>query len=376
MRKHRNNVLKVRALRTRQGGEIAVYSFFLPGSELLNVASISRVARDEKQSLVGFQRKEIKNHVKKIVEFLDSGPVIFPNAIILALSNDVTFSRARGIRPAGLVDSAEMGTLSIPIFGDGREVAWIVDGQQRSLALARAKNNAIPVPVVGFVCEDVERQREQFILVNKAKPLPVRLINELLPEVSVYLPRDLALRKIPSELCNILNQDPASPFHNLIRRASSAGTNGGVVTDTALINVMKNSIRSPLGALATFKVGPGGHADIEGMYRLMLLFWGAAKEVFPHAWGLSPTKSRLMHSAGIEAMGYLMDRILIRAYGFHDPAEHVHFSLRRIVPHCRWTEGAWERLGLEWNQVQNVTRHIRLLADFLIHADYEESRKP
>jgi hypothetical protein len=35
--------------------------------------------------------------------------------------------------------------------------------------------------------------------VNKAKPLPTRLINELLPETrSVLLPRDLSARRIPS----------------------------------------------------------------------------------------------------------------------------------------------------------------------------------
>ena len=54
------------------------------------------------------------------------------------------------------------------------------------------------MPVVGFVSPDLETQREQFILVNKAKPLPTRLINELLPEVSVILPRDLAARQLPS----------------------------------------------------------------------------------------------------------------------------------------------------------------------------------
>lgn len=313
--------------------------------------------------------------MKKITEFIDSGPVIFPNAIILALSTDVAFLRARGARPSGLTETAEMGTLSIPIWGDGRETAWIVDGQQRSLALARAKNNGIPVPVIGFVCEDVERQREQFILVNKAKPLPVRLINELLPEVSIHLPRDLAVRKIPSELCNALNQDPSSPFYNLIKRVSFEGTKGGIITDTALINVMKNSIRSPLGALSPFKAGPGGHADIKGMYQALLLFWGSVKETFPKAWGLPPTESRLMHSAGIEALGYLMDRVVTRAYSFTNPAEHVKESIRRIAPRCHWTDGVWEQLGLEWNQVQNVSRHIRLLADYLIHVDYEESRR-
>ena len=97
------------------------------------------------------------------------------------------------------------------------------------------------------------------------------------------------------------------------------------------------------------------------MYELLVTFWTAVKNAFPDAWGKDPRQSRLMHSAGIEAMGYLMDRIVTRAYGFPDPAGHVRSSLRRIAPHCRWTEGEWERLGLEWNQVQNVTRHIRLV---------------
>ena len=35
--------------------------------------------------------------------------------------------------------------------------------------------------------------------------------------------------------------------------------------------------------------------------------------VFPEAWGRPPTESRLMHSAGIEAMSLLMDRIMSRA---------------------------------------------------------------
>ena len=58
-------------------------------------------------------------------------------------------------------------------------------------------------------------QREQFILVNKAKPLPTRLINELLPEVSAMLPRDLNARRLPSELCNLLNRDSAVALSQL-----------------------------------------------------------------------------------------------------------------------------------------------------------------
>jgi len=36
---------------------------------------------------------------------------------------------------------------------------------------------------------------------------------------------------------------------------------------------------------------------------------------------------------------------------------------------CRWTEGSWDELGgLKWNEVQNVPRHINLLANVLVRA--------
>ncbi|MEN6440776.1 MAG: DGQHR domain-containing protein DpdB [Syntrophobacter sp.] len=364
----------VPAVRTTQSGDVDVYAFFIPGADILRIASISRISRDEEEALQGFQRKEIKNHVRGIVEFLDQGPVLFPNAIILALSSEVEFIQARGKRPDEIKDFAAMGRLKIPVRDNGQPVAWIVDGQQRALAFSKTSNNQIPVPVVAFVSEDLNIQREQFILVNKARPLPSRLINELLPEVAAYIPRDLAPRRIPSELCNILNQDPNSPFYKMIKRSSAEDEPEAVIIDTALINVMKQSIKHPLGALAPFKAGEGGMSDLDGMYRTMLMYWTAVKETFPESWGKPPTESRLMHSAGIEAMGYLMDRIMSRVLGSSDVQRQVRESLARIAPFCAWTKGTWQPLGLRWNEIQNTPRHIRTLADLLIQYDYQGVR--
>src|SRR3954453_16098393 len=251
-RKKRTEAIAVRALRTTQGSAVNVFSFFIKGSEIARVAEISRISREDDDSLKGFQRKEIQNHVRGIVQYLDRGDVLFPNAIILALSPKVDFKQSRGPTPGGIADVAQIGTLSIPIREEGRRVAWIVDGQQRSLALSRTKNANISVPVVAFISGDIDTQREQFILVNKARPLPVRLINELLPEIGVQLPRDLGIRKIPSELCNLLNRDPKSPLFQLIRRMSQEDSKSAVIIDTALIKVMRNSINNPLGALALY----------------------------------------------------------------------------------------------------------------------------
>jgi DGQHR domain-containing protein len=365
----------VRAVRTRQGAGVDVFAFFLPGPTVLQVADIARVHRDENVgSLHGFQRPEIRSHVKQIADFLDHGPVLFPNAIILALAPEIEFRSSRGPAPEGLIEIAQSGTLTIPVRAEGKRAAWIVDGQQRSLALARTKNRDIVVPVIGFVSADIETHREQFILVNKAKPLPARLINELLPETSAFLPRDLSVRRIPSELVNWLNRRPGSPFRDLVRRISDGDEAKGVVVDSALITAIKGSLNSPLGVLSPHKIDANGAPDLEAMYQQLVVFWGAAREAFPDAWGLPPTKSRLMHSAGIQAMGYLMDRLLARTLGATDQSKAVVAALRAIRPRCAWTEGAWEGLGLGWDEVQSVPRHIRGLADLLIRLDYEASR--
>jgi len=365
--------LVVHALRTEQKVGVDTFACFLPGSSIMEIADISRVSRDDQDHLKGFQRKEILNHVKSIVEYLDQGDVIFPNAIILALSPEVTFKQKRGTKNNDVVGKAEAGTLHIPKRGEGDRVAWIVDGQQRSLALSKTSNSDFPVPVIAFVCHELETQREQFILVNKAKPLPSRLISELLPEVGTLLPRDLSARKLPSEICNQLNRDPNSPFYKMIRRMSDEHTDA-VITDTAIEKVIQRNLRPPFGALNQYKGLGGEPSDIDGMYRMLVMYWRAIKEIFPEAWGKPTTQSRLMHSAGIRCMGTLMDQIMMRADGMRNPEGEIRASLERLAPHCRWLDGTWEGLGWRWNEIQSTTSHINKLSDLLGRLDRELTR--
>ena len=371
----KENSLVVRAVHTQQGMGTDVFAFFLYGSDLSRIADISRITRDDGE-LKGFQRKEIRSHVNAIIEFLDSGPVLFPNAIILALSSEVDYRNARGSKPDGMIDVADAGTLSIPLRPEGERVAWIVDGQQRSLALARAKDNKVPVPVIAFVSSNLETQREQFILVNKARPLPTRLINELLPEVNTFLPRDLSARKAPSELCNALNCVTHSPFFRLVRRASDGPDEEGVVTDTALIEAIRQNLKPPLGALSQFRRSGSDASDAEAMLRSLILYWSAVRDSFPEAWGRPPAVSRLMHSAGIRVMGALMDQIMLRADSSSDPETEIRASLKRLTPHCAWTQGMWGGLGCSWGEVQSTHRHISRLTDHLIRVDRALARPP
>ncbi len=359
----------LRALHTTQGEGLDVFAFFIKGSDIVKIADLSRIERDDDETLKGFQRPEIRSHVKGIADYISKGNVLFPNAIILAMSPQVRFVASRGTKSSGDEGLSQSGTLTIPIYKEGQRVAWIVDGQQRSLALAQVRKNEIVVPVVGFVSDNITMQREQFILVNKAKPLPNRLINELLPETTgITLPRDLAARKVPSEICNLLNRDPSSPFFRLIKRPSDKGSSPAVITDSAIVTMVRNSINNPLGALAPYKANGREGADVETMYRLLTNFWSSVRAAFPQAWGKDPKQSRLMHSAGIISMGVLMDRIYARLSGNEDDLKAVQQELSRVVSSCKWTSGTWESLGLGWNEIQNTPRDIKKLQDALVRA--------
>lgn len=377
MKPKRQLLLRRRALRIKQDPEHPLYLFSLTGDELLQLADISRISRDDEGKLIGYQRPEVRRHIENIVEYLNSGNVIFPNSVIIALSSDVVFKESRGPK----VDEgiAVSGTLEIPLPQNGDpKPAWIVDGQQRTMALTHCRRRGLHVPVNAFVADDVELQRDQFLRINSTKPLPKGLIDELLPEVTTVLPATLAARKAPSALCDMLNQDPESPFLGLIRR-SSAGTGKkgqAVVTDTVVIQMLQESFGSPSGALFPFRNLATGVTDFGSVRSVLFTYWGAVRDTFPEAWGLKPERSRLMHGAGMRAMGRLMDRVMSAVdVDRTGAADLVRGELERVRPHCRWTGGSWEELGgLKWNELQNLPSHIRMLSNFLVRT-YVSSRK-
>jgi hypothetical protein len=177
----------------------------------------------------------------------------------------------------------------------------------------------------------------------------------------------LAARKVPSGLCNTLNRDPKSPFFGLIRRASDRQKSDAVITDTAVITAIKNSINNQLGALAPFKANGRDGADVETMYRILVTYWSAVRSVFPDAWGKDARQSRLMHAAGLISMSVLMDKIYARLSPDAN-GDMVRAEIEKVAPACRWTKGTWESLGTAWNEVQNTPQDIKKLQAALVRA--------
>ena len=359
-----------RALLVRQSEGVPIYLLALTAEELDQIAEISRVSRDESGELIGYQRPEVRKHVDSIVDYLDSDDPVFPNAIILSLSSRCRFTRSRGPNVDDGVVAA--GSLEIPIPGDGEpRPAWIVDGQQRTLALQRAKNRAFPVPVAAFVADTVEAQRDQFVRINSAKPLPAGLVTELLPKIAAPINPHLAMRRIPSALVDQLNQQADSPFAGLIKRSSMSTEDRrqAVITDTSLVKALEEALQSPSSCLFPYRNIATGETDVDGIWAVLLAYWNGVQDTFPDAWGLPAGKSRLMHGVGIRSMSRLMDRVMSTIDPTADDATaRVRTELDLIADQCAWTEGRWEDLGIGWNQLQNVPRDIKVLSNFLIRS--------
>jgi DGQHR domain-containing protein len=372
--KTRLKFIERKALRVIQESGQQLYLLCLTGDEVLQIAGVSRVSRDDSGKIIGYQRAEVRKHVKEIADYLKTPGMILAHPLILSFGSQVKFISSRGQKTTDGLSVA--GMLRIPYSkSQENKPAWIVDGQQRALAISQLKDKTFPVPICAFVADDIELQRDQFLRINNTKPLPRGLVTELLPEVSTSLPPNLALRKVPSAICEMLNREDSSPFKGLIRRTSTpvAERAKAVISDGIVVKMIADSLTHTSGCLFPYRNVATGETDHQGIWAVLHLFWTAVRETFPDAWAKPSTKSRLMHGIGIRSMGKLMDRIM----GSIDPRDKnagklVRLELQVIAPHCHWTSGRWDALGgVSWNELQNLHKHLSMLSNFLIRTHFE-----
>jgi DGQHR domain-containing protein len=350
----------------RQGRDRVLFAFAVDGKRVEDFAVVSRISRDEEKRIVGYQRPELIPHIAEIRAYLESANPMLPNPVVVAFAPIVRFEPFAAYDKRSDLPSVP-GEIVIPLpTHDTRKAGWIVDGQQRLAAIREAAVKGFPVWVIGFVaCSDSE-QREQFILVNNTKPLPKGLVYELLPATETRLPAMLDKRRFPVSLLDRLNLDTDSPLKGRIKTQTMPE---GFIKDDSLVKMIENSLSD--GVLyRLWGRGEKPSARQTGtMLRVLKAFWSSVAAVFPDAWGKKPNTSRLLHGAGVIAMGLLMDTIADRLRATGIPTEEqFRTDLTAMKPVCRWTDGHWE-FGpgnlCKWNEVQNTSKDIQVLANHL-----------
>lgn len=275
------------AIKARQSAGHTVLSFAATATELGRMASISRIARDKVGGLNGFQRPQIASHIDEIRSYLEKDTAVLPNPIVVAFTEGVE-----------VVEGAK-GVCEVTIDCAGGPRGLVVDGQQRFTALSQAGKEGFQVFVAALICKDEAELRRQFVLINNTRPLSKSLIYELLPTVD-GLPRRLADRSLAAELTARLNHDPLSSLRGKIHQHTNPE---GFISDTAIQRVAMNSLSD--GIMRDLMDQPDGR---DQSFRLMSHFYQAVAETFSGDWdGHTPKTSRLVHGAGIIALGEVME---------------------------------------------------------------------
>jgi len=357
--------ITLNALRVQQRQDIPIYVFGIEGRLVHQLATVSYAQRSKDGVLVGYQRPAVKRHIKEILDYLSDVKPLLPNAIVVALDDRVKFEPLKGSQKS---EWGTFGRLDIPLPRNGADtrVGWIVDGQQRATALAQLDaRKHFPVVVVGFQSSSPQLQREQFLLVNKTKPLPRDLVHEILPDVDTRLPRDLEKRQVASKVLQLLRFDVTSPFYERVRGLGASGE-GANISQAAILAVIQNSIRKN-GVLFDHFDGTKKRHDHKAMARTLSIFFEGVRRTWPKAWDRDPKTSRLVHGVGIVALGHLMDRIMREV----DPSSPkavaaVQNRLERIAHRCAWTSGRWPVLGAAWNELQNTSQDKARLTEYLL----------
>jgi DGQHR domain-containing protein len=354
--------LTMPAIKLTQNGR-TLYLFGIDGKKLADVAAVSHLERDDAGKLLGYQRPEIANHIAQIRQYLETSKAMLPNAIIMALDK----KRVAWEPVNKKNDDVGHLTMMLSDRSNARKPAYIVDGQQRAAALRDATTESFPVCAVGFVADNEQEEREQFVLVNSGKPLPKSLLYELLPEFGTdsSLSNTILKRRIPALLVQRLANDDDSPLRGLIKTPSNPE---GVATDGHFMLAM-DRVMDPGGALSDFKSDEEPYFDVDGALGLLKAFWKAVKTTFPEAWGKSSRESRLLHGAGVQALSQLLNDIAARHREHGKPTQKAMVEeLTTLAPLCHWTEGSW-KLGAggtrPWNHLASTPKDVAYLAEFL-----------
>lgn len=334
-----------------------MFVFCASAKDILSFSSIDRINRDRQGRLQGFQRPQVAGHIKEIQEYLASPDSVLPNSVVVAFTTGVEFDY-------GSVASGEI----VIETSDGVVPGVVVDGQQRLTALSRLEEPDFEVFVTGLICEDDDELRQQFILINNTRPLPRSLIYELLPTVN-GLPSSLSSRSKAASVVEKLNHTKSSSLRGQIKQQTAPD---GVIQDTVMQRLVMNSLTD--GELRHFKNDEDGEKDAAA---LISEFFAAVQTVFSEAWvGHSPRTSRLVHGAGIVAMGFVMEYLVATENA--QKRDEFAQGLSPLVGKASWTEGFWN-FGSNnvrpWNSLQVVAHDWLELSEFLIRILRREQRE-
>jgi len=281
---------EVPATKAEMGGK-TFYSFVMHPANLLKIAYVSHKAGTDIEDIKTYQRLVVKNRLKKIAKYVDSGGQ-FPTNIVVNIHSKKKL-RFDSKQKVGELD---VGTLYLP---HKYACAWIIDGQHRLFGYAHSKrslnkNDKSTFPVLAYENLSYSEEAQMFIDINhEQKSVPTNLLKEIYSNLHAE-EKDFNKRidALASKVVLALNDRMASPLEDRI------ATTGKKKTQQRCLTLVQ--VSEPLRRLGFFgkKQGeyelPGPFCDsqnetsktLEKAIDCLLRLFDFIRKVAPHHWDL------------------------------------------------------------------------------------------
>ena len=364
------------------------------------IRTFARIDRLDAVAGTGNQREEIIKHVRAIAKGMADGKPV-PNSILLVFNEaifvvDPTPEEETQIpkshvlcryltpdwtmvnhptAPGRLCQEIRSVELDIPHRNaafDEEKVALLVDGQQRTAALALVDIDENPnfQLCVNATVGDDSRAKLVFQVANSTVKISTEFSRALVATVDDDTPGYIPSEKLIARAVKLLSiDDKSSPFHNITKHPGHRITNAPIAYNTLFMVV---SIFDSSGL--DFKDDSKLLAEcVKKAFNLVKKVWGTA-------WGIAPRDSKLMHGAGLRAISaVLIDLIEANHRNHNFDWNHVSVwqetenSLKRLASRVLWTadamKGTKQQKDVYQNEIsprQNTNQDIEKLTRFLL----------
>lgn len=277
---HIAKAITVPALEIAQG-EIFIYYFSMPASQVWKSFAISRKQEDDPST---YQRILSASRVGAVAKYIAEGNAI-PGPVIVSLEK-ATFGD---------------GELTIPA---GSNRGWILDGQHRLAGAHEAAEQGyeIEIGVAAFVGLSEAEEINQFITINtEAKSVPKSLLLDLLKVVPPKNAKELAEARAV-DVIDALRKDSASVFYNRIVVVNAPSK--GQISLTNFVRKILPLVHPDRGRLR--------HYTLQTQAGIFENYFAAFSQVFPSEW--NKVDSVFFKTVGFGAVMNCFDEIFEITY--------------------------------------------------------------
>jgi DGQHR domain-containing protein len=299
-------------IKVRQRMTLGASEFFVFAASAKDVAAWATIDRLEDRA-GGIQRRLSPARRRAIKRFFDQDPRnVIPTSIVLAFLPGVARFTNSPLVSDGLIcdnwtgGSLEWGVLTFqydPDCAPSNRPAFVVDGQHRLLGSSDVEEGPFLL-ISALLDAEPDEQAFQFIVINnKASRVNSDLVRSLIVDFDERaLQQRLEAARVSlgpqAFLVAIIDDDPESPFYQMIAWERRRGTGTPAVRPAAIEDSLKY-IRHRFPSL---------DEDQDALIDFFYGLWNGVRSAYPQLW--RETDNRLFDNAGFKAFSeFLTDEI-------------------------------------------------------------------